>query len=489
MLIYPNPSQKILLTGASGYVGGRLLKLLEQQNYSVRCLARNPAFLLSRVGKQTEVVPGDVLDKNSLLPALQGIHTAFYLVHSMGAATGFEAQESFGATNFAAAAKASGLKRIIYLGGLGESGEDLSPHLRSRHEVGRILHNSGILTIELRASIVIGSGSLSFEMIRSLTEKLPVMIVPRWVEVLAQPIAIDSLLAYLIESIHLQIKENKIFEIGGTDRLSYGDLMREYARQRGLKRYMIRVPVLTPRLSSLWLGLVTPLYARIGRKLIDSIRHPTVVTDDSASQYFSVKPLNAAGAIRAALLNEEKEFAATRWSDAISSSGLNSNSYGGVKVKNRLIDTRSITVNTNVETAFQSIARIGGKNGWYAYNFLWRSRGIMDLLIGGVGMRRGRPVNRELRAGDALDFWRVEVYEPPKRLRLRAEMKVPGKAWLEFEVQPTDHRTTIHQTAIFYPSGLWGLIYWYGIYPLHTLVFRGMLRKIGEKARREDSNT
>lgn len=485
MDMHPKPSTRILLTGATGYVGGRLLQLLEQENYPLRCLARNPEYLKSRVGKHTQVVKGDVLDKDSLIAALQDIDTAFYLVHSMGAATGFEEQESLGATNFAEAARMAGLKRIIYLGGLGDSGEDLSPHLRSRHEVGRILRESGILTIELRASIVIGSGSLSFEMIRSLTEKLPVMIVPRWVEVLAQPIAIVSLLDYLMESIHLQIEESKIFEIGGTDRLSYGDLMREYARQRGLKRYLIRVPVLTPRLSSLWLGLVTPLYARIGRKLIDSIIHPTVVTDDSAQRYYSVQPLSAAGAIHAALHNEEKEFAATRWSDAISSSGLNSSGYGGMWLKNRLIDSRSITVNTNVEAAFQSIARIGGENGWYAYNFLWRLRGIMDLLIGGVGMRRGRPTNRELRAGDALDFWRVEAYEAPKRLRLQAEMKVPGKAWLEFEVQPEEGRSTIHQTAIFYPSGLWGLIYWYGIYPLHVLVFKGMLREIARKAVRE----
>ena len=482
MGISPKPSPRILLTGASGYVGGRLLQLLEQKNYPLRCLARNPDYLKSRVGKHTQVVKGDVLDKDSLIAALQDIDTAFYLVHSMGSSTGFEEQERLGATNFAEAARIAGLKRIIYLGGLGESWDDLSPHLRSRHAVGRILRDSGVLTIELRASIVIGSGSLSFEMIRSLTERLPVMIVPRWVEVLAQPIAIDSLLAYLMESIHLQIEESKIFEIGGTDRLSYGDLMREYARQRGLKRYMIRVPVLTPRLSSLWLGLVTPLYARIGRKLIDSIRHPTVVTDDSARHYFSVQPLSAAEAIRAALHNEEKEFAATRWSDAISSSGLNSSGYGGVLVKNRLIDSRSITVNTNMEAAFQSIARIGGENGWYAYNFLWRLRGMMDLLIGGVGMRRRRPANRELRAGDALDFWRVEAYEAPKRLRLQAEMKLPGKAWLEFELMPTDDQTIIHQTAIFYPSGLWGLVYWYGIYPLHVLVFKGMLREIARKA-------
>lgn len=474
-------NHKILLTGASGYIGGRLLKLLEKQNYKVRCIARNPNYLSAKISSNTEILKGDVLDRESLSKSLKDIHTAFYLVHAMGSSASFEEQEIVGATNFAEIAKISNIKRIIYLGGLGENNTSLSPHLRSRQAVGQILRNSGVLTIELRASIVIGSGSLSFEMIRALTEKLPIMVVPRWVEVLAQPIGIESLLAYLMESIDLEVHESKVFEIGGKDKLSYLDLMKKYAELRGLRRIIIHVPVLTPRISSLWLGLVTPLYARVGRKLIDSIKHPTIVTDYSANTYFSVKLQTATEAIQAALQNEDKEFAETRWSDSLSSSGVEPSFYGGTKLKNRLIDSREVIVDDTPEKAFYIISQIGGKNGWYAYNFLWQLRGLIDLLVGGVGMRRGRPEGHDLIVGDPLDFWRVEIYEPPKRLRLNAEMKVPGKAWLEFEVEEREDKSIIRQTAIFYPSGLSGLIYWYGVFPLHALVFRGMINAIKKK--------
>jgi uncharacterized protein YbjT (DUF2867 family) len=425
----------------------------------------------------------------TLQEAMEGVESAYYLVHSMGSRTAFETQDRAGARNFAEAARTANVKRIIYLGGLAREAESLSPHLRSRHEVGRILRESGVPTIELRASIVLGSGSLSFEMIRALVERLPAMITPKWVGVEAQPISIDDLLQYLLESLELA-PESRVFEIGGADRASYGDLMREYARQRGLHRAMVPVPVLTPRLSSLWLGLVTPLYARVGKKLIESIEHPSVIHDETAMRVFSVRPSGMREAIAAALRNEEQKFAETTWFDSISSAGP-PRGRAGVRFGNRLLDARSIDVNVSPAEAFAPIRRIGGNSGWYAHRFLWKLRGWLDLLVGGVGMRRGRRNQETLHVGDAVDFWRVERYEPGRLLRLRAEMKLPGRAWLEFEVTPSDSGATIRQTAMHDPEGLFGLIYWYALFPVHGPVFNGMLRGIAEQASRgaEPSNT
>ena len=486
----PDLEKRVLLTGASGYVGGRLLPRLEKRGLLVRCLARRPEFFADRVGSKTEVVEGDVLREETLAPALKGVHTAYYLVHSMGSASreGFEAQDRLGAQNFARAAFDAGVRRIVYLGGLGDEDGDLSPHLRSRHEVGRVLRASGVPVIEFRASVVIGSGSLSFEMLSALVERLPAMVTPRWVHVTAQPIAISDLLAYLEASLDLETEESRIYEIGGAERVSYGDLMREYARQRGLRRVMIPVPVLTPRLSSLWLGLVTPLYARVGRDLIESICHETVVRDDRARRDFAIEPVGVQEAIANALANEDREFAETRWSDAISAGGTDPGllgSYGGVRRGRRLVDSRECEVDVPPAEAFAPIRRIGGSTGWYAFDRLWRLRGFIDLLIGGVGVRRGRPDPEQLRVGDTVDWWRVETYEPDHLLRLRAEMKLPGRAWLEFEVTPTDRGSTVRQTAVFDPTGLLGLLYWYGIYPLHAAVFRGMLAGIIRAAQRE----
>ena len=473
-------SQTVLLTGASGYVGGRLLKELESKSLKLRCLARYPDNLRPKVAPETEVVQGDALEQQSLIRGLRGVHTAYYLIHSMGSRADFVAQESQSAKNFAAAARENGVRRIIYLGGLGDEETTLSPHLQSRQAVGNTLRSSGAQVIEFRASIVIGSGSLSFEMIRALVERLPAMITPRWVAVEAQPIAIDDLLQYLLESLELPAA-SRIFEIGGADRASYGELMREYARQRGLRRVMVPVPVLTPRLSSLWLGLVTPLYARVGKKLIESIEHPSVVSDDSAGRVFGVRPRGVRDAIAAALQAEEREFAVTTWFDAYSSAG-EQRSYAGVQFRNRLLDARSMKVEAAPDAAFAPIRRIGGDNGWYACQFLWQARGILDLLVGGVGMRRSRRDAGQLQVGDALDFWRVERCETDRLLLLRAEMKVPGRAWLEFKVDPDGDGSVIHQTAVYDPEGLFGLLYWYVLYPAHYLVFRGMLRGIAERA-------
>src|SRR5579872_3638230 len=352
----------VLLTGATGYIGGRLLKGLEKAGWTVRCLARHPEFLRPRVAPNTEVVKGDCLDPASLPAALAGVHTAFYLVHSMGSSGKFEEEDRQAARNFAASARQAGVCRIIYLGGLGAEGHALSAHLRSRQEVADILRSSGIPTVEFRASIVIGSGSLSFEMIRALVQRLPVMICPRWVEIKAQPIAIEDVVAYLVAALELRLEGSAVFEIGGPDQVSYGEIMQEYARQRGLRRWMIPVPVLTPRLSSLWLGLVTPIYARIGRKLVDSLRNPTVVRNPSALATFDIKPMGLRDAIERALHNENLEFAETSWSDALSSSGR-PRSWGGVRFGTRLVDSRTIDVSVPPAAAFAPIRQIGGANG------------------------------------------------------------------------------------------------------------------------------
>lgn len=477
----PTRSGRVLLTGATGYVGSRLLRTLEGAGRPVRCLVRS-ASRLSDPGDDTEVIEGDVLDRSSLDAAFEGIDCAFYLVHSMGTTGDFVEQDREAARNFGDAARAAGVRRIVYLGGLGDDHDDLSPHLRSRHEVGEILRESGVDVIELRASIILGAGSLSFDLVRHLVERLPVMVIPRWVRVAAQPIAIRDVIEYLVQSIDLQHDGSRVFEIGGTDVVSYADIMRAYAAERGLRRLMLPLPVLTPRLSSVWLALVTPVYYRVGAKLISSIRHPTVVRDPAARDAFRVQPLGVREAIRAALRNEDRRFALARWNDAVSSTGK-PKQYGGVRFGSRLVDSRTRDVDAAPADAFRPIVEIGGKRGWYFGNILWRVRGWMDLLVGGVGMRRGRRDPQRLRVGDTIDCWRVESFEPDRSLRLSAEMRLPGRAWLEFEVTPRDDGgSRIRQTAIFDPVGLFGLCYWYAIYPLHELVFAGMLRRIARAA-------
>jgi uncharacterized protein YbjT (DUF2867 family) len=477
----PPPAGLVLLTGATGYVGGRLLHALEERGVPLRCLVRQPERLAGRVAATTELCPGDVLDPAGLDAALAGVDTAYYLVHTMGGKGDFEQSDREGARHFAAAARRQGVRRIIYLGGLGDQREALSPHLRSRHEVGALLRESGCQVVELRASIVIGAGSLSFEMVRALVERLPVMVTPRWVEAEAQPIGIDDLVAYLLAAGELPEGPSRVDEIGGPERLTYGDLMRRYARIRGLRRWMIRVPLLTPRLSSLWLGLVTPLYARVGRKLVESIRHSSVVLDPRGAAEYPVEPAGVDEAMRRALADEDQDAVKTRWCDALSSAG-HPTDWSGVRFHHRLVDARSRVVRATPERAFRPIEGIGGANGYYAAGFLWTLRGALDLLVGGVGMRRGRPHPEHLRVGDPLDFWRVEAVEPGRLLVLRAEMKVPGRAWLKFEVLPHAEGAEVRQTALFDPAGLAGLAYWHSIRPLHGWVFSRMLRGIAAAA-------
>jgi len=471
----------VLVTGATGYIGGRLVPVLEASGVRLRCLARGPAALESRVAKTTDVVEGDLFDPASLDRALAGIDVAYYLVHSMGAHGDYRSKDRVAALNFGEAARRAGVRRIVYLGGLANEDGGLSKHLRSRIETGDVLRQSHVPVVEFRASVVIGSGSLSFELIRALVERLPVMICPRWVSTLSQPIGIDDLVAYLVAALHLPEGGSRTFEIGGADQASYGDLMREYARQRGLKRVMISVPLLTPHLSSLWLGLVTPVYARVGRELVEGLRNRSVVTDPEALSVFPIRPVGLREAIGRAIRYEDRAFALTRWSDARSSGG-EPRSLAEARFGSKLIDARRVHVAVDADRAFVPIAEIGGERGWYYGTWLWHIRGTIDLLMGGVGMRRGRRNPDAPIVGDTLDFWRVEVYAPGRRLRLAAEMKVPGRAWLEFEVVPAGDGAFIHQTAVFEPAGLSGLLYWYVLLPVHALIFGGLLRAIARRA-------
>lgn len=472
---------RILLTGATGYVGGRLLPRLQHSLHDVRCLTRRPEEFQSRVSDDIDVVGADLLEAETLGPALAGIDVAYYLVHSMGGGPGFREREVTAARNFARAAETAGLRRIVYLGGLGDQDGELSEHLESRQEVGRILRKSAVPTTEFRASIIIGSGSLSFEMIRALVDRLPVMIWPGWVRTPTQPIAIEDVLDYLLLELDRADRESRVVEIGGASVVSYGDIMLEYARQRSLRRLVVPVPVITPRLSSLWLGLVTPVFARIGRELVEGVRHPTVVRDPEPASSYGIEPRSMAEAIERALVNEDREFALTRWSDALSAGG-GPPSYGGRRIGSRYVDSRSREARASCDGLFAVVERIGGDTGWYFGDWLWSLRGLLDLFAGGVGVRRGRRDPVSVLPGDTLDFWRVEDVEPPRLLRLRAEMRLPGRAWLQFEVDQAPGGARLTQTALFDAAGLLGRLYWYALWPIHQLVFSGMLRGICRRA-------
>jgi len=471
----------VLVTGATGYVGGRLVPALLDRGYRVRCLVRRPDEARSRLPRDAEIVGGDLGDRGTLGPAMAGIDTAFYLVHALASGGDLWREETEAARNFATAAESAEIRRIVYLGGL--AAEDaVSPHLATRREVGRILRATRPVTIEFRASIILGSGSLSFELIRALVERLPVMVTPKWVTSEAQPIAIEDVIAYLLGSIEIPVDVGEQIEIGGDDRASYRDLMGEYARQRGLHRAMVKVPVLTPWLSGLWLALVTPLNARIGRQLLEGMRSDSIVTSSRARELFpEIRPRGYREAIRRALANEDREFADTHWSDAVSS-GVAPKNWHGVRFGARRVDSRAVDLDASPRQAFAPVARIGGTSGWYYANALWRLRGLIDLAAGGIGLRRSRRHPEQLRPGDSLDFWRVEAVEPNRLLRLRAEMRLPGRAWLQFEVTG-DGPVVLRQTATFDPVGLFGLLYWYSLYPIHAAMFKGMLAAIARATR------
>ncbi|MGA5823331.1 SDR family oxidoreductase [Kitasatospora sp. NPDC094028] len=495
----PRPGPKrCLVTGASGYLGGRLVPELIARGHPVRCLVRRPDRLRDQPWRaDADIAAGDVSRPESLAGVFDGIDVAYYLVHSLGTGPAFEATDRAAARAFGAAAAAAGVTRIVYLGGLVPAGvdeADLSPHLRSRAEVGRILRDSGVPTAELRAAVIIGSGSASFEMLRHLTERLPVMVTPRWVSTRIQPIAVRDVLHCLAGAADLPPEVNRTFDIGGPDVLTYAQMMHRYARIAGLRRRLIvPVPVLTPGLSGHWVGLVTPVPNAIARPLVESLRHEVVRGEHDLARWVPDPPEGLTGfdqAVTLALRRIKDADVATRWSSA-SVPGVPSDPLptdpdwaGGSLYQ----DLRERTVTAPPAAVWQVIEGIGGDNGWYSFPLAWALRGRLDRLIGGVGLRRGRRDPARLRVGDSLDFWRVEEIRPGRLLRLRAEMRLPGLAWLELSVTPDgDHRTRYRQRALFHPHGLAGHAYWWSVAPFHTVVFGGMARNITERARRGSS--
>jgi uncharacterized protein YbjT (DUF2867 family) len=475
----------ILVTGATGYVGGRLVPRLLAAGHRVRCLVRDPARLQGRAWlDQVELATGDMFQPDSLVAAMRGVQTVYYLVHSLGGGSDFFERDLLAARNCANAAKSAGVGRIIYLGGLGDPQADLSPHLRSRHETGAALREAGVPVTEFRAAVIVGSGSLSFEMIRYLTERLPVMICPKWVFTRIQPIAIRNVLDYLVAALECPASTGQTLEIGGRDILTYSGMMTGYARARGLKRRLLAVPVLTPRLSSYWVHLVTPIPATIAQPLIKGLGNEVIVRDDTARRLFpDIKPLDYDTAVRLALEKMGARDVETAWSDALTSSQGSKTPVTLLSSEGMIIERRQRMVTASADAVYQSFSRLGGKRGWLYMDWAWQIRGMVDRLCGGVGMRRGRRDPEALRVGDPLDFWRVEMVEPGRAIRLRAEMKVPGRAWLEFKSLPQPNgQTLLTQTAFFEPKGLFGLLYWYALYPMHALIFSGLIRSIGERA-------
>lgn len=472
---------KVLLTGATGYIGGRLMRLfLDIPGIQLRILARNPRKLIER-SAGAEVVSGDTLIPESLEPALAGIDTCYYLIHSMASGRGFDELDRRSAENFRNACIARGVRRIIYLGGLGTP-ETGSHHLRSRIETGTILSAfpEKIQTLHFRAGVIIGSGGASYEIIRHLVAKLPVMITPRWVSTITQPIAVDDVLAYLAAARDLDVSGNHTIDIGA-ERMSYGDMMNRTARVMGLRRLMLPVPFLSPRLSSYWLALFTPVPVRIASALVEGLSSETIVLNDNAARFFpAIRPMPFEDAVRRALDEEERRQVASRWCDGATEASCDTGDAAGPMAPMLRITVSASIDPGKTDEVFDVIEAIGGESGWYGFHFLWRVRGFVDKLAGGYGLSRGRRHPERLRVGDGLDFWKVEDMVRGKRLLLRSQMKLPGSGWLEF----TLHADRLDVTAHFSPRGIGGYLYWYLMYPAHFVIFRRLARAVVHRSRR-----
>ncbi|MER2599203.1 MAG: SDR family oxidoreductase [Caldilineales bacterium] len=479
--------QKILVTGATGYVGGRLTGRLLEKGHTVRVLARDPSRLQGRPwSHQVEIVQGDVLKPETLAAAMQHIDAAYYLIHSLRAAGraggDFRQRDLMAARAFGQAAAAAGVKRLIYLGGLGDHQAELSRHLRSRQETGEALRESGVPVTELRAAVIVGSGSASFELVRHLTERMPVILCPPVVHTRIQPIGMRNVLEYLEAALEEPAAAGRVIEIGGADVLTYGDMMLGYARERGLKRHLL--PILPHRLASYWITWVTPIPPEIARPLVEGLRNEVVVRDNAARHLFpQVQPVGYQTAVQRALERLDAGFVETAWSDALVTT---QGDVAPVKFSGRegmMFERRQRIVAASPAAVFRAFTAIGGEQGWPSFNWAWQARGVLDWLVGGVGFRRGRRSPDDLRVGDALDFWRVEAVEPDRLLRLRAEMKVPGRAWLQFEARPRGSgRTLLIQTAFFAPKGVPGLLYWYSLYPIHGPIFNSTIERLSKAA-------
>ena len=473
---------RVLVTGGSGYVGGRLVPALLERGHRVRCVARNPRKLDPATwSEQIEVVQADIAD--DLREAMAGIEVAVFLVHSIGEGNDWVARERAIAENFRRAAEAAGVRRIVYLGGLGDDHSELSVHLRSRHEVGVVLAAGPVETVELRAAVVIGAGSASFEMLRYLTEVLPVMVTPKWVDTRCQPISIRDVLRYLVSVIEAPGALAGVLEIGGPDVVSYAKMMAIYAQEAGLKkRRLSPVPVLTPRLSSLWVGLVTPVPAQLARPLVDSLVNAVVVTNHRAEKLFPFERFPLAASIHHAIGRTAVGDVPTKFDDASSpvwqSAATDPSWTGGTE----FTDVRTMVVAADPHHTWQAVCRVGGEQGWHRGEFLWKLRGLADQLAGGPGLRRGRRHPDRLSVGEPVDFWRVEDLETDRLLVLVAEMRLPGKAWLQWTVEPVSAGTLLVQTARFRPRGLFGRAYWYLVAPFHGLVFPGLIKGIARSA-------
>ena len=474
----PSLPMTVLVTGATGYIGGRLTSRLVERGIPVRLLVRDARRIHGRWWEhQVEVVTGDLLDAASLARALDGVEQAYYLVHSMTHTTDFAERDRIAAHNFVQAGRA--LKHCIYLGGLVPDAHDASEHLQSRGETGAILRD-GLPTTEFRAGPIVGSGSASFEMVRYLAERLPIMIAPKWITNQVQPIAVRDVLTYLIRA--RELGPAGVIEIGGADVLSFRDMLRGYAAVRGLRRTIIAVPVMSPRLAALWIDKVTPIPARLAIPLVEGIAHSVIADTRKARELFpDVRPMEYRTAVQRALAQLSAQAVESRWSDALG---------GGTSYELRdregvLEETRTIYVKASPDQVFRAFCRLGGDQGWLAWNWLWKIRGFLDRLVGGPGLRRGRRDPAWLYLGEAVDFWRVEMVERPRLLRLRAEMRVPGQAWLQFSAVPEGEGTRLIQTALFAPRGLFGLLYWYAMYPAHLFIFGDMVKAVAQLARTE----
>jgi len=482
----------ILVTGATGYIGGRLVPRLLEAGYTLRVLVRDRERLGGRPWlsaapgwKPVEVVEGDALDPVSLSAALQGVSVAYYLIHGMQGGEVNAERDLQAARTFAAQAERSGLERIIYLGELADSAAGLSPYLRSRRDTGVLLRQGRLPVTEFRAGMVIGSGSVLFEMVRYLAERQVAFLCPKWWFTRAQPIAIRDVLSYLIAALDTPTSLGRIIEIGGADCLTYAEMLLGYARLRGFKRLLLPVPVYAPRLSAYWVHMLTPIHWRVVQPLIAGLHAESLVREKSARQLFpQIDPLDFTTAVRLALGRLQTDDVETSWMDALVVSQGDRRPVTLTVSEGMMLEVRRLLVDLPLEPIFRAYTGLGGGRGWLFMDWSWRVRGWIDKLVGGVGLRRGRRHPDEIRVGEALDFWRVEAVEPGRLIRLRAEMRVPGKAWLEFRSDPQpDGRTLLTQTAYFASRGVAGFLYWYLLYPLHGFIFSGLIRRIAARAR------